>query len=67
MRTSITCGVRESDGRSLTNGSRRAEGESRATVLRNLLAKANSTPDESPLDARPLLKRAWARLSGVAA
>jgi len=65
MRTSITSAISESDGRSLVNGSRRAEGESRASVLRDLLAKADAQPE--PFDARVLVRRAWARLTGAAA
>jgi hypothetical protein len=62
MRTSITSAISESDGRSLTNGSRRAEGESRASVLRTLLAKADAKTPEPPF-----VKRAWARLTGAEA
>jgi len=61
MRTCITSGVRESDGRSLTNGSRRSEGETRASVLRNLLAKAEAKQPTT------LFRRAWTRLTGETA
>jgi hypothetical protein len=67
MRTCITSGVRESDGRSLTNGSRRSEGESRASVLRDLLAKAEALPEFHTDNPRDLLRRTWARLTGAAA